>query len=615
MARKPSDQYIEKLQQAFTYLVSLKESSPGEMLKEKIAELRAYLLPLDDDDYLTYSYDQILSERGANGSGSRGNTLNPSPYEFFKRSTSGFLSHHHTPHEKFFQSDIILDRQADPQIHAEIQRYMRFRDDRAHRIIQHPSNVAQEALFILNRLVFNIGVKVLTEDDELIVRKTVYPVESLVMESSDGRLQDIVGVWEDLSWFQFRQRFPNPIHDVQGHEQNKRVFELGGAEGESGGSTKDIRVFRFNVPAGVFKSFIESYMYETPEYYKEFKKDLGGKLGKKRTIVDFSVTENGELLEFILRDYRNIIVSHLSFITKDGRRGKGQGDLALSTAATLQEAEEVLMNGFERTYGPAWAFPSELEAKAYSSLGRDDIIYADDTEGIRPLSMQLDLRSAKELILSWEERLRFITYLDTFQLIEKSRMPVQEISMRRHDSFRSLGLLIASDTASNLVPEVTAVMKIDQHVNKIQPLDVGGPASLKVSYISPIIQSIKQSALDSYRGLNQVFTEMAPLMSQPNPITDAVDYGMLVDKILEKTDNTELAVPPEVKQARAEEAARMRQLEIEKQSAEANAANAQALQASAAAEGGEGGEAAPATPGAAVGGGAPGPGGAAPGGV
>ena len=498
----------------------------------------------------------------------------------------------------------------DPESARQVEEYLRFRDERAHQILQHPHNVAQEALFILDRLIFNIGIKVLDPDDDLVMKKTTFPVESLILESSDGRGQDIVGVWEDLTWFQFRLRYPKPLHKVEAAEENKKAFELRGIRSVGAASSKDVRIFRFNMKIPVFKAFFEAYFAEDTRLLNQFKRDMRGKFPATAMYVDFSFTEKGELLEFTAREYKTIIVSHLSFITKDGLRGKGQGDLAMTTAKCLQEAEEILMNAYERSFGPSWALPSELESKAYQSLGRDEIIYADQTEGIRPLTVNYDLRTAKELILSWEQRLEKLAFLDIFTLIDKSRMPTTEIAMRRSDGFRQLGLYVTADTAYNLEPEVTATMKIDQERNRIQPLDVGGSATMRVNYVSPIIQSIKQSALEGYRALNQTFSEMAPIMAQPNPITQNVNYGAMVDRILQKTDNLDLVISEEEKQARMEEEARMRQLEIEKRSAEANAANAQALQAfgGGAGEPGEGVEAggAPAGAGGAEGGVPPG---------
>ena len=572
---KVSAPFLQAYQGGYRYLASLKDTGPIARIKGRIQELRKYLMPLDDADYLATSYDDILAG-GAYSGIETSNTLNPAPYELFKRSTAGFLSFHHSPFDKFFNTKVLIDTQLPSEALSQIDTYLRFRDERVHSILQHPHNIAQEALFILNRLVFNIGIKVIEEDKELIMKKTTFPIESLILESSDGRNQDIVGVFEDLSWFQFHLRFPNPLHKVESAERNKEAFTMRGQ-----GPGKDIRVFRFNMKIPVFKAFFEGYLASDPRFKTEFKRHMRGKFPTNAEYVDVEFTERGELLTFAAREYKTIIVSHLSFITKDGLRGKGQGDLAVSTAAALQESEEILMNAYERMFGPAWAAPSELESQAFQEkLRRDGIVYTDQGEGIRPLLVQYDLRTAKELILSWEQRLEKLAFLDIFTLIDKSRMPTQEISMRRSDGFRQLALYVTADTAYNLEPEVVACLKIDQEMNRIPPLQVPGKSTLRVSYTSPIIQSIKQSALESYRALNQVFSEMVPIMAQPNPIAESVNYSMMVDRILEKSDNAELSIDEETKQARQQEAAEMRRIQIEKQAAEANAVNAQAIQAS-----------------------------------
>ena len=111
MFKKMNPRYMDEFQAGLRYLANLRETSPITRLKEKIAEIRTYLAPYDDQDFmLTTSYDDILAG-GAYSGGEERNTLNPAPYELFKRATAGFLSFHHTPHDKFFSSKVIVDRE------------------------------------------------------------------------------------------------------------------------------------------------------------------------------------------------------------------------------------------------------------------------------------------------------------------------------------------------------------------------------------------------------------------------------------------------------------------------------------------------------------------------
>ena len=534
-----SSHYAERIRTALLPMIS-EGASFNRDTQERIAGLRAYLYPKDDDAYLYSVYDaNALSLDYASDSR---NTLNPVPYEIVKRATSGFLAYHHTPWDKFFETRVVLTKEVSDEDVDKMKDYWRHRDARVHGIMQQPHNVMQEALFIMSRLVFNLGVKTLDFDSNYIVRKTTHPVERIMMYSSNSRDMDIVGVWEPLTLFQYKMRYPKvlmPRADAEEIERSRFLFsDQMNTDGKV--ASAPIKVYRFNMPVKVFVEYMRPNLYEEEEALAEFNDRLTReyKLSSDH-ILDLVVDDKGNIISMDSREYRTVIIGHLGPVL-DGIRGKSQGDVALATARALQEAEQILMDGFESNFAPAWAMPSALEERAFGALQKGEIVFSEDPENIRPLLLQLDLRMARELIMSWEERLEQLFFLDVFTLIEKSRMPTAEIAMRRSDGFKQLGLYVASDTSTNLEPEVLSIQKMDMQVSEIKPPDVE-TGRLQVRYVSPIIQAIKQTTLEEYTALNNLFGMMAKI--EESPVKKFVDMGRMYDTILEKTDNDELKVP------------------------------------------------------------------------
>ena len=161
----------------------------------------------------------------------------------------------------------------------------------------------------------------------------------------------------------------------------------------------------------------------------------------------------------------------------------------------------------------------------------------------KPINVPIDIGSAYRIFDVWQNRIKEIFFLDIFSLIEKNRMPVTEINIRRSDGFKQLGMYVAADTATNLEPEVLTIMKMDAHKNKIPPPSNTG--QLKVTYISPVIQAIKSTSLDEAMRIldfSGSVDGVSPGTSRKN-----IDYNALLAKVLDKTNNTDIALPPEMR--------------------------------------------------------------------
>ena len=535
-------------------------------VRRQIMDIRQYILPTDDMKMQSVHDIGQFGHISAGGESSV-NTLNPTPYEAIKKSTAGFLAFHHTPFEDFFRTKIIPQEViSDMEVQDSMLRYWNYRDKRTHSIMQQSHNIMQEVLFIAERLAFNLSAKTLDFDDGLQVKKTHHRVENIILFSSDGVNPDIVGVIEDLNWFQYKMRFPKQITPMDEH--NLRLyseaydFTVGFDRNRENERGSDVRVYRINLPVNVYNTFMQAVLIEQGEdvvraWNAEFSKQHTLKGGE---ILDIMMNEFGQIIEMVARTHRTVIVGHLGFVTKDGVRGKSQGDMAVTTSKVLQETEEILMDAYERSFGPTWAMPSALQEQIYGIMSRNDVLFTDDSDAIRPLTLDVDLNTAKNLAVAWEERINRLMFLDVFSLVEKNRMPVSEISMRRADGFKQLGLYVAADMAYNLEPEVLAIMRMDEEKNEIRPPPEVA-ATLKVNFISPIVQAIKSTTLDEYGRIVAVLKGIEEL--QEGNVDKNVNCGQMIADVLHKTDHLDALNPADIRAAKEKLEANKRELEVQ----------------------------------------------------
>lgn len=553
-------------------------------MRTDVAQLRQYFAPRGDNPFMsTYSYGTAEHDyyRQYFTGGVSPHTLNPTPYETVKRSVSGFMSYHHTPYEKFFKTDIfnydaaIMD---DKELLRRNALHWKAMDNATHAVMQQPQNIMQEALFIMDRLVFNIGIKTLDLDSNLGVKKTTHPVENLIYFSSNGVDLDIQGVVEDLSWFQYKMRYKEQVMPLSDSNQvaYDRAFSLNPFDSNSEYVEKDVKVYRLNIASKVFTNWIKGYMLSNgldtlvSMWERNYKKEYGI---KDDSIIDLTINEFGDIINIVSRDYRTVIVGHLGFVTKDGLRGKSQGDVALGTAKILQETEEILINGYERAYGPAFFIPSALDAEVAQLIGRDEFIFTDDPEAVKPLVIPIDMNTALAVAKDWEERLRNLFFLDVFSLIEKNRMPINEISMRRADGFKQLGLFVAADTQSSLEPEVLSIRKM--YLEDKFPAAPVRDSKVRVSYISPIIQAIKSSSLDEHSRILNIGTAVEQIaQGTMNKVMDAEE---VMFDVFKKTDKMDFMKSAQQREEIAAQEAQAQKLAVLKAQADARKSNTDSL--------------------------------------
>ena len=564
--------------------LGLKDSFCGETFateaREQLALLRTYFAPRGDDP-LSTTYDEAslaLDYRRQQNS-VQVEQLHSSPYEVVKRSVSGFLSYHHTPYEKFFKSeqfnfDLRGLKQDARDLLTKNDTYWNNADEAIHAVMWQPNNIMAEAMYIRDRIIFNIGVKTLDLHPSLGVKKVTHPIENVIYYSSNGEDTDIQGVWEGLTWFQYKNRFPKHLTDLDREHQEMydKAYSMTTPERTGSLEGADVKVYRINLPVKVFLSWVKGYLLSKGEkeflaqWEKHYAKDYKLKLGE---IVDIKFNEFGDLISLESLDYRTVIIGHLGYIDKGGIRGQSQGDTALGVAKILQETEQILINGYERAYGPAFAVPSALDAEVAQLIGRDEFIFTDEPEAIKPIHVPIDMNNAVAIARDyWEERLKDIMFLNIFSLIEKNRMPINEITMRRADGFRQLGLFVTADAKYSLEPEVVSIYRMLIRGQLGHPPIASG--SIRVSYVSPLMQAIRSSTLEPI----QRTVALAQQVDQTNEGVSrkVINYEEVLIDGLKKMDQIKymksLAEREEVAKAEAlEQQMRMTQVNAEAQKA------------------------------------------------
>ena len=535
--------YLDHIKEAFQKFVDITSKGTfNQATNSKIQQLRAHFIPAHDDDFFSY-----VSEGGAvyNG-GAASSLLNPTPYEVVKYSTAGFLSYHHTPYDLFFKSHFIPKVDISAEQTRDILQYWYRRDLRTHAILQQGHNLLQEALFTMERLVFNLGCKTLDIDENLNVRKTHHPIENVMAFSSDKLNRDILGVKENLNWFQFKTRYPKPFMQPDRAKDIQEAYDFTRVSDHFPGTSSDTTVYRYNLSVSVFKMFMSSFLSHRPESQKRFEATFRREFSLRGDdIVDMTLMRDGTVVYIKSAPYRTIIVGNLGGVYKDGVRGKSQGDVALSRAIALQEAEVIAYQAFERAFGTMFLANSDLEGKIFDNLSSDDILYVDNDTDFKPLNIQIDIATAYQILDRWEEKIRQQFFLDIFTLIEKNRMPVQEINIRRSDGFKQLGLYVVSDMATNLEPEVLSVMQMDAEKNDLAEPPAYAAGSLRVVYVSPVMQAIKSTVLDDAMRTLGTFQTMESL--KPGVSMENINFDQLSNKILDKTNNADIALSSDMR--------------------------------------------------------------------
>ena len=503
---------------------------------QRLKYIRSVFLPEDKLDemnnYYTGSYD---------GENYNFRIFDPTVGNIVDRATSGMITYHLNPKDKYFSLTDLFYKSGE-NVGVERMKALKARTEDIHKLIQLPGNFLAEAKLTRDKMVFGIGGKVI-EDEGADLAATLfhYAPEELALGSTNGKSFDIFGVCENLTPFEFGQRFGTKMDDNIFQDKMYKCTGIMGADERK-------KCYRMNIKreALVRHMMLQTNADKKTEEYKGYEKFINELFpnDEKNPWLDLWFNEHGLITSRAL-PYHNIIVSQWGPSHMAMGIGKGQGDKAMPLAIMLAEITDINLTGFERTVAAPYVIPSEKTLFG-SDFGRDGIIIANPSTGKGMpsiLSANIDIRATVEFAeyyLTKEEKLFF---LDIFELAKQGRMTTVEVERRGQDDFRRAGMFVVQDEATNLNPTVTALNHIIHNYLGIK--DKAATLTLSAQYISALSYAHKNSIFDQTDRVVQSLTGIAALQQNAPKFSEVLDYKGQAEALVKGSDQMEFLLNEE----------------------------------------------------------------------
>ena len=454
----------------------------------------------------------------------------PTPINIVSRATSGMMSYHLNPRDKFFSLKRANYRSVEPD-NVDMDKSASDRENDIHTIMQLPENFITEAKMLRDKMVSGLGGKVIESQVENMVASHIhYPPRDLGLGSTNGKVFDIFGVYENLTLFEMKMRF--------GHG-NLNPAMKGQASLGMGGPDKSC--YRINIRREALFMHLEMLQRgnsreETEEskgYRKYLKKVFGG-FSKKNSWIDMWFNDEG-ILSVRELPYHCIVISQWGPSHRSLGIGKGQGDKAMPLALMVAELTDINLSGYERTFAPPYLLPN-AKTLLGSDFGRDGIVYGSGLAGGVPtnLSLNADVRAMIEFGEYYLQKMGKMFFLDVFELVNKSRMTTVEVDRRGSDDFRRVGLFVVQDEATNLNPTTVALNHIIYE--KVGADDKAANLLLSASYTSALSYAHKNSIFDQTDRLAESLTRLSALQQQAPAFSDFLDFRNQAENLVKGAD-------------------------------------------------------------------------------
>lgn len=517
--------------------------------RNKMQYVRAVYAPDDDlgnmQDYYEGSND---------GESFNFKSYDPIPGNIVERATSGMMSYHLNPRDKFF----ALTRfgyKTEQEPNANFDKLAKQREDDIHQIMQIPSNFLAEAKFIRDKMLFGVSGKVIESEVEKITASIEqYPPEALGVGTTNGKVFDIFGVCETLTGFELAMRFgrDNPNLGVK-----QEMLSLSGMD-----RSHECRRINVKKDAFMFHMEMQSNADRTSLEHKNYMRYLNHLFkGEKDTVwLDIWYNDQGVLSVRGL-PYYNIIISQWGPSHKLRGIGKGQGEKSLPLAIILAEVSDINLSGYERTFAPPYLLPN-VKSLLGNDFGRDGIIYGQPAGGVPTnLSLNADVRAMIEFGEYYLQKQRDLFFLDVFELIKKSRMTTVEVDRRDRDDFRRMSLFVTQDEATNLNPTVVGLNHILHE--KIGAVDKASMIALSAQYTSALSYAHKNSIFDQTDRLTASLTGLAKLELEAPSFKDFLDFVGQGRALVKSSDQMDFLLTEEESQQNMERRREMEQSEAD----------------------------------------------------
>lgn len=276
--------------------------------------------------------------------------------------------------------------------------------------------------------------------------------------------------------------------------------------------------------------------------------------------------------------------------------GTGPGDEALPDAKQMDLLERRKLEGLAKIISPPVCAPSQL--KGYVDLSPGAINFSPDRALITPIldlqSFSMSLPQIRAEIETVTGRLNQSLMADIFTSLPLSQRPVNmsatEFLERKREALQQLGPVISAYEPNVLTPLLFRTLQALGRAGALPPEPQelgGGDLLLKIDFISPMANALRQTGAETTRALFQDVAQMASLSGERS-VLDKIDIDQMVDELagglgcpgkIVRADSDVAAI----RQQRAMQEQQLQALQLQQQQLATMQGEAEAMQAQASA--------------------------------
>ena len=267
--------------------------------------------------------------------------------------------------------------------------------------------------------------------------------------------------------------------------------------------------------------------------------------------------------------------------------GTGPGDAAYLDSRQLDELERDKLRGIGKMVAPPMQADTTL--KGIVRLGRNDINYVDGQKTITPI---LDMRTfgtslqylqAEEQVVG--DRIRNELMASTFASVPFDQRPkdmsATEFLERKREALQELGPVMSAYEPNVLTPLLHRVLNtLDREgMLPIPPESLKGyPLFLKMDFISPMANALRQTGAEATRALMQEVGALVQ-MTGSTEVLDKIDVDQAIDEVAYGLGAPGRVVRADadveaIRQQRAQQQMALQQMQMAVAQSQANANNA-----------------------------------------
>ena len=480
--------------------------------------MRTMYVPRDTEDF--YSDADSLG-------GIAYRSHSPEPHALVRKALSYQLSYLYSPSERFFVAktqDLATQKKDNLQVDR-IQFLENLTKDN-HTIYQAHINFYNQAMVLRDRLIFGHGMKVIEEDaTNISLYKHILP-ENIILASTTGASNDIVGYVVEKDDLNRELSLGEPLFVKEGFMRptvdwsdellvsNNRNESYGYDEYDEGasvtgtGMTGRPNYYRFNIPYKVFKLMVFSGQEWKDKTAREkarcerifkglFYKPQIPTLTKEDTGILDVFCSDQEVFVPTVRRTKNIIFSGFFLGEKVTSITSGFGKETQGLMLAFAEIFLQNIDAYQRMNLPPYVFFGEDQDYS-ANVGPNGIIFAKtDESGVAPQVLSYP-GNLDGMIKFWDHmirQMRVAWHIDDFELIKQTHMTEEEIDIRGNEGYRGLTVYAVQDAYQELNP--TVLCNTNNLYANSESKEMFRNLLLDIRYQSPLTNAQKNSFIKS----------------------------------------------------------------------------------------------------------------------